>query len=339
MKKFFFSLFLIVPLLFGLFPVSQVSAAEGDVGYFVQAKIPTNQIDKKQTYFDLKMKPKQKQTVEIDVKNNSNEEIQVEASVNYASTNRTGTIDYTKNDTSEQDESLKYSLPQIAKIADDQKLLTIPVNGTETVQVTIEMPKDTVDGVVLGAVQFKKKATEGTRKAKGVSIKNEYSYVVGMQLTETDKQVLPNINLISIKPSLVNYRTAIVAKLQNDQPVIINGLSIDAKIYEQDSTKVLHQTKKSNMTMAPNSSFDFAIDWENKPLEKGEYRLKMTATDGENTWKWDQKFTIDEKGQDLNKEAVNIEKSNMWLYVGIAAGIFLGLVVIILIIVRRRKKR
>lgn len=93
------------------------------------------------------------------------------------------------------------------------------------------------------------------------------------------------------------------------------------------------------MTMAPNSSFDFAIDWENKPLEKGEYRLKMTATDGENTWKWDQKFTIDEKGQDLNKEAVNIEKSNMWLYVGIAAGIFLGLVVIILIIVRRRKKR
>lgn len=148
MKKIFFSLFLIVPLLFGLFPVSQVSAAEGDVGYSVQAKIPTNQIDKKQTYFDLKMKPKQKQTVEIDVKNNSNEEIQVEASVNYASTNRTGTIDYTKNDTSEQDESLKYSLPQIAKIADDQKLLTIPVNGTETVQVTIEMPKDTVDGVV-----------------------------------------------------------------------------------------------------------------------------------------------------------------------------------------------
>ncbi len=42
------------------------------------------------------MQPKQKQTVEIDVLNSSNEEIQVEAAINYASTNRTGIIDYTK---------------------------------------------------------------------------------------------------------------------------------------------------------------------------------------------------------------------------------------------------
>ncbi|MBC6296305.1 DUF916 and DUF3324 domain-containing protein [Listeria sp. FSL L7-1517] len=338
MKKRFLSLFLILPLLVGIFPISQVNAAEGDVGYSVQARIPENQIDKKQTYFDLKMKPEQKQTVEIEVKNNSNEEINVDVAVNYATTNRTGTIDYTKNDVTNADSSLKYPLPEIAKISDDQKTLTIPANGTEIVQIAIEMPKEEVDGVILGAVQFKKQATTDAKKTKGVSLKNEYSYIVGMQLSETDKQVDPHINLSSIKPTLVNYRTAIVARLQNNQPVIINDLSVDAKIYKQDSTKVLHQTKKDQMTMAPNSSFDFDIDWENQPLEEGNYRLKMTATDGKNTWNWDEKFTIDEKGNALNEKAVNIEKTNTWLYVGIAACAGLILLIIILLIVKKRKK-
>ncbi|MBA5844649.1 DUF3324 domain-containing protein, partial [Escherichia coli] len=89
-----------------------------------------------------------------------------------------------------------------------------------TVQVMIEMPAESIDGVVLGAVEFKKKNTNETKKTKGVSLKNEYSNIVGMQLSETDKQVKPHMNLLSIKPALINYHTAIVAKLQNDQPVI-----------------------------------------------------------------------------------------------------------------------
>lgn len=65
-----------------------------------------------------------------------------------------------------------------------------------------------------------------------------------MQLAETDKQVKPHMNLLSIKPALLNYHTAIVAKLQNDQPVILENLSIDAKVYQQNSDKLLYQTRK-----------------------------------------------------------------------------------------------
>ncbi|CUK52111.1 hypothetical protein AF944_02283 [Listeria monocytogenes] len=187
MKKSFLSLLFIIPLLVTCSNFTEAQAAEGDVGYSVQAHIPANQIDKRQTYFDLKMQPKQKQTVNIDVMNSSNEEIQVEAAINYASTNRTGVIDYTKNDLTKKDKSLEYPLPELAKIPDDQKLLTIPVDGKKTVQVMIEMPAESIDGVVLGAVEFKKKNTNETKKTKGVSLKNEYSYIVGMQLAETDK--------------------------------------------------------------------------------------------------------------------------------------------------------
>lgn len=339
MKKSFLSILFLVPLLVTFGNFTEAKAAEGDVGYSVQANIPANQIDKKQTYFDLKMKPNQKQTVEIDVMNSSNEEIQVEASINYASTNRTGVIDYTKNDLSKIDKSLKYPLPTLATIPDDQKLLTIPVNGKKTVQVTIEMPDESIDGVVLGAVQFKKKNQTETKKTKGVSLKNEYSYIVGMQLSETDKQVKPHMNLLSIKPTLINYHTAIVAKLQNDQPVIIKNLSIDAKVYQDGSNKMLYQTKKADMTMAPNSNFDFGIDWENKPLKEGKYRLKMTATNGVETWNWDETFTIGKKDQDLNKEAVNLKQTSQWLYVALAAGVLLIVLIIILVIRKRRNNQ
>lgn len=339
LKKSFLSVLFGVSFLVIFCGITEAKAAEGDVGFSVQANIPANQVDKKQTYFDLKMKPKQKQTVEIEVMNSSNEEIQVEASVNYASTNQTGVIDYTKNDLTKKDKSLKYPLPSIAKIPDDQKHLTIPINGKKTVKVTIEMPSESIDGVILGAVQFKKKNTTENKQTKGISLKNEYSYIVGMQLTETDKQVTPHMNLLSIKPALVNYHTTVVAKLQNDQPVIIKNLSIDAKVYQQNSDKMLYQTKKADMIVAPNSNFNFGIDWKNKPLKEGKYRLKMTATNGVETWEWDEAFTIGKEGQDLNKDAVNLKQNNGWLYVAIAAGAFLIVLIIILVIRKRRKNK
>ncbi|KXS57681.1 hypothetical protein AWJ02_07490 [Listeria monocytogenes] len=328
MKKSFLSLLFIIPLLVTCGNFTEAQAAEGDVGYSVQAHIPANQIDKRQTYFDLKMQPKQKQTVEIDVLNSSNEEIQVEAAINYASTNRTGIIDYTKNDLTKKDKSLKYPLPELAEIPDDQKRLTIPVNGKKTVQVMIEMPAESIDGVVLGAVEFKKKNTKETKKTKGVSLKNEYSYIVGMQLAESDKQVKPHMNLLSIKPALLNYHTAIVANLQNDQPVILENLSIDAKVYQQNSDKLLYQTKKANMKMAPNSNFNYSVDWENQELKPGKYKVHLVAKNKEDKWEWTKEFTISsDQAKKANKAALGLEKDYTWMY--IVGGVLLFILLII----------
>ncbi|EPO7284968.1 LPXTG cell wall anchor domain-containing protein, partial [Listeria monocytogenes] len=45
------------------------------------------------------------------------------------------------------------------------------------------------------------------------------------------------------------------------------------------------------------------------------------------------------EGQNLNKEAVNLEKTNTWLYVAIAAGVVLIALIIILVIRKRRNKQ
>lgn len=78
---------------------SQITYAEGDknaggaTGFIYEIKKPENQ---KQDigYFDLRMNPDQKQTVQIVLKNPTDQEITVEVSLNGAKTNMNGVIEY-----------------------------------------------------------------------------------------------------------------------------------------------------------------------------------------------------------------------------------------------------
>ncbi|MEN2666160.1 WxL protein peptidoglycan domain-containing protein [Listeria aquatica] len=58
-----------VGLVSGLLVARPAAAAE--MNFAVQAIIPGNQIDKSQTYFDLRMKPGQKQDIEVELRNDT----------------------------------------------------------------------------------------------------------------------------------------------------------------------------------------------------------------------------------------------------------------------------
>ncbi|EMG29119.1 DUF916 domain-containing protein [Listeria fleischmannii] len=178
----------IATVLLALLIIPTTNALAEDVDYSVQAIIPDNQIDKKQGYFDLKMKPLMKQRIQIKVFNSSNHEITVKQNVTYASTNRSGMIDYSNKPLSQADKSLKVPLPTIAKVSDDT--VTIPASSASDVWVDIEMPNDSFDGIILGAVEFTQVTDDAKeKKESGLSIENEYSYIVGIQLSETTKKI------------------------------------------------------------------------------------------------------------------------------------------------------
>ncbi|WP_277620224.1 DUF3324 domain-containing protein [Listeria cornellensis] len=219
-------------------------------------------------------------------------------------------------------------------------MLTVPAKGSKKVEIEVTMPEKSYDGIILGAVQFKKvDKSNDESKNEGISIQNEYSYVVGVRLSETKQKVDPNLNLVSTKPGLVNYHTAVISKIQNDTAIPISNLDIEAEVFKGNSGSVLHKTEKKGLVMAPNSNFDFAIDWEDKPLETGNYRLKMTATNGEETWSWDENFAIKSESKSLTEQAVNQEETTSeWLYVGIAVAI-VGLLSFMIVILKRRKKQ
>ncbi|WP_430509781.1 DUF916 and DUF3324 domain-containing protein [Gottfriedia solisilvae] len=327
-------IFSVIVIAFTIIPFS-VNASESDVGFSVRAIIPKNQIDPLKSYFDLKMKPGQKQVVKIEVFNSSSQEETIEMDVAFATTNRNGLIDYSEVDTKRKDESLQFPLTEIAKT--ENKEIVIPAGKSKIVPINISMPKQKYDGVILGAAHFKKKLKETNENStSGVEIKNQYAYVVGIKLTETAKDVYPDLHLKYIKPKLINYRTAVVANIQNSEAVIVENMDVTAKIYKKGSTKHLYSSDKKDLNMAPNSNFEYPIDLKNDPLKPGTYRLKMKAIIGTQIWEWDEDFTIGKVANNLNEKALELNKSYLWWYIG--GGMLLLLVLLFIIAKKVRMK-
>lgn len=307
--------------------LSTVSVFADEGVYFsVSSVIPENQINKNLSYFDLKVAHSDSQELKVKIFNNKNHEIKVKAMVTPATTCRNGFISYTN--LTNYDESLKYPLSDILKL--DKSEYIVPPGGFVTATALLNIPRESYDGIILGGLIFTKADDnfEATNEHQiTAQIENEYQYVVGVMLSENDNKVKANMNLKYIKPTLANYHTNLAVNLQNDTPVIIPNLKISGTVYKKGSSEVYKSTEKENIKMAPNSNFDFMVDWQNHKFQAGEYRVHVIAQNEEYFWEWDEDFTITpEQANDTNKDAVDIINSiPNWVY------IFLAVLVLILV--------
>lgn len=295
----------LIVLIIGIgFPIVQSDASE--LNFSVQAVIPNNQLDKKQTYFDLKMEPNQEQNLAIIVTNTTDKSIQIEVAANTAITNDNGLVEY-NNRTKKTDESLQVGFKDLVKVEPE---VVIPANQSVQVIVHLKMPNEQFKGVILGGLVFSEKLTEDQKKTeKKEQITNLYAYTIGVVLTETNEDVAPNLKLLDVNPGQVNFRNSILATIQNNQPSIISNLEMKGEIYKKNGNKVLYQTELKNLRMAPNSNFNFAVSLNNKEMKPGKYTFKGVATAGEKKWKFTKDFTIDSTVAKLNnKKAVGLEK-------------------------------
>ncbi|MEX1530284.1 DUF916 and DUF3324 domain-containing protein [Enterococcus sp. C73] len=282
-----------------ILPASGTYAA--DMSYSVKANLPKNQQDKEHTYFDLFMKPKQKQTISITFENHSENPIELEVNYQSAQTNDNGVIDY-KGTKERKDSSLAYDLKDL--ITGDQ---TVKLNSKEKKEVpyTITMPEQKFEGILLGGFHIHKKDKEVSTNQK-VQIKNDYSYVIGLQLTETEKKVTPELKLNAVEPGLNNYRTTLFANLQNTTATMITDMTVTAEVYKENGKEVLHKTVKNNQSMAPNSNYNFPISWDNQAFQPGKYSLKLNASDkAGHKWSFNKEFEIKDNAKKYNEEAVN----------------------------------
>lgn len=300
--------------------------------YSVKTIIPDNQIDKKKTYFDLKMSPGQQQIISLELENSGDQNITIQIGINTATTNRNGVINYGES-TESKDSSLVYNISELIK---GEKEVVLSPKEKKLVNYTVTMPEKSFDGILLGGFYIHKKPTkEDQESEKNVQIKNDYSYIVGVKLTETDVKIEPELKLNDITPGLQNYRTVVNATIQNISPTIISEMVVEASIRKKGSDKILHKSEKSNQSMAPNSSYQFPISWNNQELKPGMYNLVLKAIDGgNNEWKFSKDFEIKADVKELNKEAIELEKSNDFEYYII--GIFLVLIIIIFVFFKKR---
>lgn len=303
-------IFLSIPII--LLSLSHPAFAS-ELNFSVSAIIPDNQVDKQQTYFDLNMEPNQEQTLEVTMRNDTKEAVTVEVDVNTAMTNNNGVIDYSQTDF-ERDSSLEVD---IEDLVDYEKEITVKANSSITYPIKVEMPAEEVSGILLGGLHFNEKQEEKPQEEKA-QIENKFAYVIGLKMEMNEPEVEPSLELNEVKATQINYRNAVTANLQNTEPTIVSPLEIEAKIFKEKGKEALFTEANDDMRMAPNSNFDYAINWDNKEFKPGKYRLELTAKNEENEWEWEEFFTIeDNEAKELNKEAVELEKDyTMWYIIG-----------------------
>lgn len=306
-------------------------ADSSESAYSVSANIPSFQHNKNLSYFDLLLKPNQKEQISIHLQNNSQEKASYLVKVNNAATNSNGVIDYSQTNL-KKDASAKYVLNQL--VTPPSQEIKLQAGEAKDVSFQVAMPKQAFSGIILGGIHISKKDTI-SKKVEGTAIRNKYAYVIGVQLENDTAKVEPELKLLSANPGLENSYTTIFAKVQNPTPTIINKVSFDAVITKKGSDKVLYQTKKENMSIAPNTNFRFPISLNKEKMAAGIYTMTIDAKEGKNNKKWHltADFSIQAtKARKINQQAIleKKEKEIPYLPIMIVVGILLLLIILFL---------
>lgn len=313
----------------------------GNIGYYVRAVLPENQIDDTLTYFDLHMAPGQSQVLEVEVVNETNEAITVDLAAISASTNRNGVIDYKTPDI--RDKTLEHPFSELA--TPEASSLTIQANGTAIARVVIDMPGESYDGVVLGGMVFTRQPDGAQTAAEGTSVQNVYSYVLGVKLSETDTAVAPAFEIESIKGETVNYLPALVHNIRNTEAAIVKGMDLHITVKDAEGNTVA-EVEKTGIDMAPNSVMPLAVTPEGSQLVPGDYTSEITLTHNGQSVDFTEKFTVGSvEAENINAVTPGGTETQPAMQIGattvillaIGAAVVVLLLIIVLLLVRRRK--
>ncbi|MEI5994293.1 DUF916 and DUF3324 domain-containing protein [Candidatus Enterococcus mansonii] len=310
----------------------------GATGFTYQMIFPENQ-HPESGFFDLQMMPGQKQTVEINLKNPSSQELTVQVNLTGAMTNSNGVIEYGPNKLS-ADKSMKYKFADIVK---GPESITLKPQSEERLKLEIIMPKTEFDGIILGGIQLQRQSNEEkVEDNSGTMVVNKYAYVIGMRLRENDKEIPKELEFVKAYADTPDYKNSVIIDLGNKQAAILKDLTVEAQIMGEKSDEVLYESKKTQMRMAPNTVLNFPVSMEGQAMKAGKYRAHVVATSGSERWEWTEKFEITKEEADkFNNEAIGLNQNREfdWKLIGLIVGGVLALIIIIFVVMHLIKKK
>ena len=213
------------------------AASSDPLGFSYKVIQPENQRNTEVGYFDLRMTPGQQQVVQIELSNPGEVDLTVDVALNGTKTNGNGVVENGPT-TIDNDKSLKYDF---AELVTGPESVVVPAGQTVPLELTITMPEATYDGVISGGIQLKKAVDKEARKNQ-TGVINEYAFLVGMLLTETDTPVEPDLALNSVYVGMNNYRNSVFINFSNIEASYLEGLTLEAQIMMADSDTVLYDT-------------------------------------------------------------------------------------------------
>lgn len=296
-----------------------------------------------ESYFDLMMLPDENTDLKVTIMSSSAATQKIKVTPSNSYTSQTGLVDYT-TDEKKLDKTLKY--PMTTLISESQTVELKPGEQKELI-FNLKMPKDTFEGVIVGGLVAElvddKKKEPASEQSQGVNITNKFQVIKPIVVRENEEIVKTELQLNEVKPTLVGYRTAVSANIQNITPTMFGKLDIIAKITKKGSTEIIKKSEQKNMEMAPNSNFDFPISWNDQPLSPGEYTLDLVAKSGVREWPFKKDFTISkEDSSKLNEDAVDLQEPDglpMWVWMLIAGLVLLIVVLVVIFIAKHNKSK
>lgn len=328
-------------LLISLFNHAIVGFAESTQATFTISPLDEETGQVRSSYYDLMVQPKEKKKLTIRVFNNSDKETQIIMSANNGATNDNGITSYLG--TEERDSSLKIAFTDL--VSEKEQEVTLPANSHKDISVQVQLPEESFEGEILGGLRVTSKNdnfSQNDTQNQEAAVTNNIAYTIGVVLRESDKSILPNMNLLGVGVEQRNSRNYISSNLQNEAPRIIKELKAEQKVYKKGTDTVLYEASNSNMRMAPNSNFNFGINLENQPLQAGEYTLKISGTADEVPFSFEQDFIIDkEEAKELNRNSVYVQDKqeiSIWIY-GAIVLLLIALLVCGYFIRKERKSR
>lgn len=337
-------LLLLVLLAGGSLGGQQAKASEDpstSVGFSYNALFPENQVSSDVGYYDLMVSPGQSQTLQVAISNPSTEAITVDVAINGAKTNSNGVIEYGDN-TIENDASLAFDF---SSIVTGPASLDIPAGETRNLDLQVQMPETGFDGQLAGGIQLKlaSDTTTSTESSGGSTVVNEYAYIIGVLLQESDTVLTPDLTLNQVYAGQTNYRNAIFVNFSNTVAAFLNEMTVEVQVHTPTSDAVLYETKQTNMRMAPNTFITFPVSMNGERMTAGTYVADILVTSGDQRWEWSQEFEItEEDAAKYNERDVGLvqEAGLDWTLIAlVVAGILLVMVTSFIGIRWFRKKR
>lgn len=300
------------------------AATQSAINYSISSELPQNQISKKIGYYDLKVTPGQKETIKFKINNNDTNNHTYKVSVNRAETDVNGVIDYNDHGTA-PDSDLQYNIEKLVRYP---KEVAVNANSSKEVAIDLTAPKGDFSGELLGGifVQENNQIQNPKKLPKGVTLRNQYNYVLGLQLQQNTDPVKPDLKLVKAFETDNNGQVSVDAEMDNDVPTLEKQVTVDAEVRPQNSQKIVLKTDKQKMSMAPNSDFYYPVNVntvtgpsKNKRLKPGKYTmyLDVKANNNKNNWNLKRNFTV------TNKQVAKINHKNpnrakdTWIILGI----------------------
>lgn len=281
------------------------SETEEKMGFAVESVIPENQVDTTKTYFYLAMEPSQKQTIQVKVRSLQEAPVTIQVAIHDAVSSSVGAIDYAK-EKPKLDRSLKDPITRLVKATGGIKEITLKNKEEKTIDFEVTAPETRFSGVKLGSIRFVRKNSEEDKKQKGSGLIPQFARVVAVMLTEDEEAFNhgSELHLKKVGLQLSNGRKVIAARIQNDQPKVLQEMTIQGAVRKKGESKDLDFHKMTDFSVAPTSNFDFEIPLGLEKFKAGTYVFKGKAEGDGRKWEWSKEFTIgNEEADKVNEQS------------------------------------